>query len=78
MKKIHKPDSIDSDQHARLNYASKTRWVISLLVLCAVLATIALVVSLVMPGQLLAGGAVTWAVVGALMTGVVLVFRFSS
>ncbi|TFH73684.1 hypothetical protein E3V39_10880 [Gammaproteobacteria bacterium LSUCC0112] len=48
------------------------------LVLCLVLASGALAISLLAPDQLLAGGVVTWSVVASLLSGVVLAIRSPS
>jgi hypothetical protein len=54
------------------------QWQVINLVLCLVLASGALAISLLAPEHLLAGGVVTWSVVAALLTGIVLAIRSSS
>lgn len=54
------------------------QWRAIKLVLCLVMASGALVISLLAPEQLLAGGVVTWSVVAALLSGVVLAIKSPS
>jgi hypothetical protein len=51
------------------------QWQAIKLVLCLLLASGALAISLLAPEQLLAGGVVTWSVVAALLSGVVLAIK---
>ncbi|MDO8909962.1 MAG: hypothetical protein Q7W55_15865 [Pseudohongiella sp.] len=53
-------------------------WPALKLVLCLVMASGALAISLLAPDQLLSGGVVTWSVVAALLSGVVLAIKSSS
>jgi hypothetical protein len=77
MKTIFKVKAGDSNNIGNLKHAARTRWAIPIMLLCAVLTIAALIISLLIPEQLLAGGVVTWSVVGALISGVLLAFKFS-
>ena len=62
-----------------INAGSKVlRWSVVKLTLCLMLASGALSISLLAPDQLLSGGVVTWSVVAALLSGVVLAFKSPS
>lgn len=54
------------------------QWPALKLILCLVLASGALAISLLAPDQLLSGGVVTWSVVAALLSGVLLAIKSPS